>query len=134
MSTTQSKIIKAASEYFSKRSDVLFAYLFGSHANNTATPQSDIDIAVYVNREEYSSEKKLDLLHTLSLALNSDAADLVILNQAPITLAIRVLEKHIILIDRDPLMRHRFESLTMRKYFDFSYIEKEILERRFLNG
>jgi len=134
MSTTQSKIIKAASEYFSKQSNVLFAYLFGSHANNTATPQSDIDIAVYVNHEEYSSEKKLDLLHTLSLALNSDAADLVILNQAPITLAIRVLEKHIILIDRDPLMRHRFESLTMRKYFDFSYIEKEILERRFLNG
>ena len=60
--------------------------------------------------------------------------DLIILNQAPITLAKRVLESHIVLIDRDPTVRHQFESLVMRKYFDFSILEKEILERRFING
>ena len=33
--------------YFEERSDIAFAFLFGSHANETATNRSDVDIAVY---------------------------------------------------------------------------------------
>ena len=133
MQISKSNIIKKASEFFNQRNDVLFAYLFGSYAGNRATPRSDIDIAVYLGNEVYDSAKKMDLIHSLSIVLKEDALDLVILNQAPVTLAINVLKKHIMIIDKNPLIRHRFESLIMRKYFDFSIIEKEILERRF-NG
>ena len=129
----KSQIIKKASEIFNRRDDVVFAYLFGSHAKDTATPQSDIDIAVYLDNEE-AAAKKLDIAQALSMAMQEDALDLIILNRAPLTLAIRVLENNIVLIDREPLTRHRFESLTMRKYFDFAYIEKNILEERFIDG
>jgi hypothetical protein len=91
-------------------------------------------VAVYLDIALFESVNKMDLVNNLSNALGVDAIDLVILNQAPITLAKRVLEQHIVLIDRSPTVRHQFESLTMRKYFDFSILEKEILERRFLNG
>ena len=134
MQIDTSTIIERASEYFNQRNDVLFAYLFGSYAGNRATSLSDIDIAVYLVNEVYDSTQKMDLVHSLSMALNEDGLDLVILNQAPVTLTINVLKKHIMIIDKNPLIRHQFESLIMRKYFDFSIIEKEILERRFLNG
>jgi hypothetical protein len=39
-----------------------------------------------------------------------------------------------VIVDNDPFERHRFESLTMRKYFDFSIKEVAILRRRYLNG
>ena len=132
MQINKSHIIKKASEYFNQRNDVLFAYLFGSYAGNRATSRSDIDIAVYLVNESCDSTKKMDLIHSLSMVLNEDALDLVILNQAPVTLAINVLKKHIMIIDKNPLIRHQFESLIMRKYFDFSIIEKQILERRFI--
>ena len=134
MQIDTSTIIERASEYFNQRNDVLFAYLFGSYAGNGATSLSDIDIAVYLVNEVYDSTKKMNLVHSLSMVLNEDGLDLVILNQAPVTLTINVLKKHIMIIDKNPLIRHQFESLIMRKYFDFSIIEKEILERRFLNG
>jgi predicted nucleotidyltransferase len=134
MPLNKSFIIKKASDLLTQRDDVLFAYLFGSYAGDRATPYSDIDVAVYLDDALFESVNKMDLVDSLSTALGVDAIDLVILNQAPITLAKRVLEKHIVLIDRSPTVRHQFESLTMRKYFDFSILEKEILERRFLNG
>ena len=134
MQIDTSTIIERASEYFNQRNDVLFAYLFGSYAGNRATSLSDIDIAVYLVNEVYDSTQKMDLVHSLSMVLNEDGLDLVILNQAPVTLTINVLKKHIMIIDKNPLIRHQFESLIMRKYFDFSIIEKKILERRYLNG
>jgi hypothetical protein len=39
-----------------------------------------------------------------------------------------------IIADRDPFARHIFESLAMRKYFDFSIKEAAILRRRYLHG
>jgi hypothetical protein len=37
-----------------------------------------------------------------------------------------------VIFDNDPFEGHRFESLTMRKYFDFSYKELGQLRRRYL--
>ena len=128
------QIIESSSEYLAIRNDVLFAYLFGSHARGRATDRSDIDIAVFMDDEKGEKVDKLQFIQELSENLGSDAIDLVILNQAPVSLVYRILENRIILIDREPLKRHLFESLAMRKYFDFSFIEKGILERRYLHG
>jgi predicted nucleotidyltransferase len=128
------QIVETASAHFASREDILFAYLFGSHAKGFATHMSDIDIAVYSLAEKFDSDSKLTLLHALSTTLKTEKLDLVLLNTAPITLAFKVLEHHVMLIDRDPLKRHRFESLVMRMYFDFSYLERGILERRYAGG
>ena len=36
--------------------------------------------------------------------------------------------------DKDMFLRHRFESLTLRKYFDFSIKERSIFKRRYALG
>ena len=46
----------------------------------------------------------------------------------------KVLENKKVIVDNNPFLRHRYESLTMRKYFDFSIKEMAILERRFFHG
>jgi predicted nucleotidyltransferase len=54
--------IKLLKHYFQNRSDIAFAFLFGSQARGTATELSDVDIAVYFYPEkrhpvEYEEEK-----------------------------------------------------------------------------
>jgi len=64
--------------------------------------------------------------------LQTDDVDLVIFNTADISLAINIIKAKQIIVDNDPFERHRFESLAMRKYFDFSYRELGQLKRRYL--
>lgn len=113
---------------------VLFAYLFGSPARGTAGPLSDIDIAVYLKDGTDFVEEKLNLLDQLIDKLGTDRIDLVVLNTAPLPLQARVLRCNRLLVDRAPFARHAFESLVLRKYFDFSRFEEAILRRRFSIG
>ena len=119
--------------YLRSRKDVQFAYLFGSYAKGKITPLSDVDIAVYLSGSNFS-QKRLEILGGLIEVLKTDEIDLVILNTAPLPLKIRILRNRKLLVDRTPLVRHAFESTTMRVYLDFSKLEKRILERRYING
>lgn len=113
--------------------DVLFSYLFGSFAKNSAGPFSDVDIAVYLKGYDLS-EKKLDIIGRLNSIFKTDEIDLVIRNTAPLTLRMKILQNCRILSDNAPFVRHSYESITTRSYFDFATVEKRILERRFFNG
>jgi uncharacterized protein len=109
--------------------NIAFMYLFGGLLNKKSNPLSDVDIAVYLR-----NIKRFDYLDTFSKITNilsTDEVDLVVLNNAPISLAGRILQNRKVLIDNDPFLRHRYESLTLRKYFDFSVKEKDILFRRY---
>jgi predicted nucleotidyltransferase len=125
------KLIQKATEILQGHETVLFAYLFGSRAAGTATQLSDIDIAVYLRHGVDPSEAKLNLLGDLMDQLQTDAVDLVVLNSAPLSLAGRVLANRIVLLDRDPHLRHSYESVILREFFDFSIKEQRLLERRF---
>jgi hypothetical protein len=81
-----------------------------------------------------SAEKKLELLSNLADILKTDEIDLVVLNKAPLTLKMKILENKRIIVDKIPFLRHRYESLTLREYFDFSFKESFILGKRFLRG
>lgn len=114
---------------FAKDANITFAYLFGGLLREKISPLSDVDIAVFLR-----APKKLDyisLIGNINDYLHSDEVDLVILNTAPISLAGRILQNRKILIDKEPLQRHNFESLTLRKYFDFMVKERDILHRRY---
>ena len=63
--------------------------------------------------------------------LRTEEIDLVILNTAALPLAYRIMKNKKILVDRDPFLRHRYESLIIREYLDFSVAESRILERRY---
>jgi uncharacterized protein len=127
------RLIPKAAEFLRSRQDVLFAYLFGGLAHGRLKPLSDIDIAVFLSNGNYSA-KKMDILGRLTEILQTDEIDLVVLNDAPPALGIRILQNRKILADNAPFERHKYESLTMRKSFDFAIKEQAILKRRFSLG
>ena len=103
----------------SARGNVLAAYLFGSVARGTATTASDVDVAVLLTADP---PRTLDGLH---LGLEDDLeralgvpVQLVVLNRALCDLVHRVLRDGILLLDRDPGRRIRFEVDARNRYFD----------------
>jgi predicted nucleotidyltransferase len=120
--------------YLQGRQDIEFGYLFGGFGRGKPLPLSDVDIALYLRESVDLREKKMEILGVLMDLLETDEIDLVILNTAPLTLRKKILDSGKVIVDHHPFLRHQYESLTMREYFDFSFLEKGILERRFLVG
>jgi predicted nucleotidyltransferase len=116
-------------DYFLHNSNLIFAYLFGGMVKNRPSPLGDVDIAVYVK-----DIKKLDYLEMfgkIADILGTDEIDLVILNNAPLSLTGRILQGRKVLLDKKPFVRHLFESRILREFFDFTIKERLILERRY---
>ena len=111
--------------------NVIFAYLFGGLAEGKVSPLSDIDIAVFLKQTHNVVEYKLGLFERLADSLGTSEIDLVILNTAPISLTGRILQKKQILIDKEPPRRHEFESVSLRKFFDFKKKEDLYFLRRY---
>lgn len=92
---------------------VVSVYLFGSHAAGRAHAESDVDVGVLLDRTMYPSardrfEQRLRLTGDLGAALGRGEIDLVILNDAPPTLARRVVTAGRRLFCSDPEADHRF--------------------------
>jgi predicted nucleotidyltransferase len=124
-------------KFLQQEKRVIFAYLFGSFAQKKVRPFSDIDIALFLEREltpEQIVAAKKEIYSHLVDILGTEYLDLVILNQASLPLAARVLQSKKIIVDKNPFLRHQYESLTLRKYFDFAQKEKAIFKRRYSVG
>jgi hypothetical protein len=111
--------------------NIIFAYLFGGLAKGELKPLSDVDISVYVKDIGNLPEYKLKLFDALTEILGTNEMDLVILNTAPVILSGKILQNKQTLVDKNPPLRHAYESLTLRKYFDFTVKEKELFSRRY---
>jgi hypothetical protein len=120
--------------YLESRPDIVFAYLFGSFGKARPSPLSDVDVAIYLKEFTDIPGKKMEILGALMGLLQTEEVDLVILNHGAIGIRMKVLEQGKVIVDKAPTVRHQYESLTMREYFDFSVKETAILERRFLDG
>lgn len=134
LSVKLSEIISKLKENFEKDENIVFAYLFGGLAKNRISPISDIDVAVYLRNIENILDEKIRILNKICELLKFDDVDLIILNLAPISLKGRILQNKIIIVDKNPTLRHSFESLTLREFFDFSIKERQILYRRYKLG
>jgi predicted nucleotidyltransferase len=110
---------------------VVFAYLFGGLAQGGPKPLSDVDIAVYLDESADWPVIKLVLIVAVIETLGSDALDLIVLNQAPLSLAGRIQQSNRLLVDKEPFRRHSYESLIRRQFADFQVFERRLLERRF---
>jgi predicted nucleotidyltransferase len=111
--------------------NIVFAYLFGGLARGELKPLSDVDISVYVKDTGNLPEYKLKLFDALTEILGTNEMDLVILNTAPVILSGRILRNKQTLVDKNTPLRHAYESLTLRKFFDFTVKEKALFSRRY---
>jgi len=128
------RLLPEAEIYLQSHPAVVFAYLFGSLAKGKPTPLSDVDIAIFLTDGIDVAETKLEILGRLVDILQTDEIDLVVLNTASLPLINNILKYHKLIVDKKPFDRHRFESLAMRKYFDFSIKESTMLKRRYFHG
>jgi len=101
------------------RPDVIAAYLFGSMARGTNRPDSDADIAVLFDASppRRLDGPRLNLEGDLEKVLGRPV-DLVVLNDAPVDLRIRVLRDGRLLVDRARGTRIAFEVQTRNEAFD----------------
>jgi predicted nucleotidyltransferase len=107
------------------RPEVLEAYLFGSHARGSARADSDLDVAVYVDRQ--LSEKlpegpfgyAAELATILSAAIRKDRIDVLLLNEAPPLLYHRVLRDGVRLLSRDLRATTLREGQALSRYCDY---------------
>jgi predicted nucleotidyltransferase len=123
------ELLPQAYAYLRNDEDILFAYLFGSLTRKKVEPLSDVDIAVCLAEEGSFGEKKLEIFGNLADILKTDEIDIVVLNTAPLALKMNILQNKRVIVDRKPLIRHRYESVTMRLYK-----ESFILKKRFFHG
>ena len=120
------------------RGEVLEAYLFGSHARGKARPDSDVDVAVYIDEtaaDEGHWGYRAELTTHLMAALGTDDVDVVVLNQAPILLYHRVLRDGVRLLSRDLRATTGRAGQALSRYFDFlPQLDKMDAARRFVAG
>lgn len=98
---------------------VAAVYLFGSVADGTATPSSDVDLGVLYDPAPLATldAGPLDLEAILERRLGR-RVHLVVLNEAPPDLRIRVLRAQRLIFERDRAARIRFEVATRNEFFD----------------
>lgn len=114
-------------------SRIRFAYLCGSAGRREMTPLSDIDVAVYLDPSA-GLEAGPDVREAVARHLTTEEVDVIVLNTAPTALAGRLLADATIVLDRDPFLRHRFESQARRAFHDFRFLEHRTLAERFNRG
>jgi predicted nucleotidyltransferase len=130
-------------DYFCKRDDVAFAFLFGSAAKGRIRKEGDVDIAVYfipgkeieweVLNKRYEGENRIGL--DVERLLNKDV-DLIVLNRAAAVLADEIIRrgKAIMIKDRsifwDFLCIVSDEAEYVRDWMTTSYKEGRLATNR----
>jgi hypothetical protein len=108
---------------------VLFAYLFGSHAGGRPHARSDVDVAVYVDPSVLPADflkVRLRLAQAIAKAARLRDVEVIVLNEAPLPLAGRVIRNRRVLYSTDEPARVRYESRTFREFVDFDRHAREI--------
>jgi len=112
---------------FCKEHKAIFVYLFGSFAENRQYPNSDLDIAIYL---EDSDEVCLAKINSeLSKSLKTDKVDIIILNKASIFMQFKIIQKGKLIYCHDELNRIRYEAKIMSLYFDRQYYYRRHIEK-----
>lgn len=115
------RILNIISEFLRKQDDILFAYVYGSFAEEK--PFEDIDIALY-----FSSHSDFNRVFGLEEEIGDKVGfslDMQSLNEASLSFAFRVISTGKLLFSKDEKVRSDFEVRTRVMYFDFKpYLER----------
>jgi len=89
-------MVEKLKKYFETNKNVILAFIFGSKAKGFAGEESDLDIAVYLEKENEEDRLWLDLCR-----VTGKDVDLIILNNAPASLISNIFKTGIPLVLRD---------------------------------
>ena len=118
-------IIRKCKNILIEYENITFAYIFGSYAQGKVRVDSDIDIAIYLEKRidiETYLEIKMHLLETCKREI-----DLIILNDATPLLKYEIYKNNILLFSRDRTIETSykvkilFEYNDIKRYLDLSY-------------
>ncbi|ODS30545.1 MAG: Nucleotidyltransferase domain protein [Candidatus Scalindua rubra] len=113
------KLLQLFSKY---NGNVLFVYLFGTAAQGNMSPLSDVDLAVFLSRQDDKSyyEIKCSLYADCCRVLKRDDIDVVVLNTTKnIVLLDEIIRGGIVLVDRDIELREAYEQRILHQAMDF---------------
>lgn len=117
---TTEVIIERLRTFFKEDDNVLFAFLFGSHAEGAARRESDVDIAVFY-RQPPQAMQKIVAINSLSQAAGLDV-HLSVLNEAPALLRHQVLKGGVPIIIKERQMYYSFREKTMADYDEYKFV------------
>lgn len=106
---------------------VLVAYLFGSFGRGSPGPLSDVDVAVLFGGGG-DEEGRMRLFADLASAAAPRRVDVVVLNDAPVALAYRVIRDGRIMVSRDEDARSAFWVRTVDRYLDMAPARRMLAE------
>lgn len=116
-------------EYLSGRSEISFAYIFGSFTEKDK--YNDIDIAVYLNpdfdineRSKYPFGYEAELIGNLNIVLETDKIDLILLNKANLLAATQVYNSGMLLFERNRFFRIKVENSARKEFIDTENFRK----------
>lgn len=112
-----------------KEEQISAFYLFGSYATKRPRPTSDVDLAVLLVENLYRNtvlEQRLSLMAEIALILGTDNLDLIILNEAPASLAFRVLKEGRLLYLKKGAEQQlvRFKAQIYDRYCDYLPVQR----------
>lgn len=112
--------------------DVVLAYLYGSHAQGTATERSDVDVGVLLDEGPNGLDRVLELNASVAdaLALPDERVDVKVLNDAGLRLLHQVVAYGEAVVAPDEDARAAFEADVMDRYFDFKPMMERMAEAR----
>ncbi|MCS6847164.1 MAG: DUF86 domain-containing protein [Anaerolineae bacterium] len=122
-------------EIFQRYPDVQAVYLFGSHAEGRARPDSDLDLAI-LPRHSALRERRLDILADLA-EKGFCNVDLVFLDTDDIILKYQAVRLNQVVYHAPDFERGSVYSRIVREYLDFQpflAVQHEAYKRRILDG
>ena len=138
--TAKQQVLTKIIPVIASKPEIVFAYLFGSVAAESAGKLSDVDLAVFIDPVceisasgfGYQSELIAELAELLSCRV-----DVVILNDASIMLKHQVIKNGVLVYSRSNNERRAFHEKAVREYIDFKPLLKvqgEYIRKRLLAG
>jgi predicted nucleotidyltransferase len=109
----------AASTVAGRLDGVWLVYLFGSHVEGDLGPMSDHDLGVFLEPAADDDDLRARVAHEMSIALDADCVDAVMLNGAPIELAYAVIAQGELLYEQDVATRVEYEAKVLSLYGDY---------------
>ncbi|MBC7359351.1 MAG: nucleotidyltransferase domain-containing protein [Desulfacinum sp.] len=122
------RIAEAVRPLAERTPNLTAVYVFGSTATGRATDKSDVDLAVLLDPDPGPDFDLLGFGVEVEKALGN-AVDVVVLNRAGEHLKYLVRRDGILIYDRDPRARKRFDRWSRRAYQDFLHYHRRYVQK-----